>query len=138
MHLPQLHYIKSFSLNRVWIPMNHKTSQILQLASLKVQNQKLSETPKEFPGGFFFSSPLYYSTKSLYNPLFFFFFWVSGSNHRDISTCALLHSIGSDLTRMKVRSDTNHNGSIRSEQTISKGRDTPTSRAEASSVMNFL
>ncbi|PON50659.1 Winged helix-turn-helix DNA-binding domain containing protein [Parasponia andersonii] len=54
-----------------------------------------------------------------------------GSKHRDISTCGLLHSIGSDLTRMKVRSDTNQNGSIRSEQTISKGPgNTPTSRAE--------
>ncbi|XP_062110672.1 meiosis-specific protein ASY1 [Humulus lupulus] len=57
-----------------------------------------------------------------------------GSNHRDISTCGLLHSIGSDLTRMKVRSDTNQNGSTRSEQTISKGKEpgnTPISRAEA-------
>ncbi|XP_060970804.1 meiosis-specific protein ASY1 isoform X1 [Cannabis sativa] len=53
---------------------------------------------------------------------------------RDISTCGLLHSIGSDLTRMKVRSDTNQNDSTRSEQTISKGKEpgnTPLSRAEA-------
>ncbi|GMJ13287.1 ASYNAPTIC 1 [Hibiscus trionum] len=41
-----------------------------------------------------------------------------GSNLRDMSTCGALHSIGSDLTRMRGRSDTNQ-----SEQTISKTRD---------------
>ncbi|XVE85318.1 hypothetical protein DITRI_Ditri17bG0082100 [Diplodiscus trichospermus] len=57
----------------------------------------------------------------------------TGSNHRDMSTCGVVQSIGSDLTRMKGRSDINQNGSIRSEQTISKTRDngnTPISRAE--------
>ncbi|XVF02754.1 hypothetical protein REPUB_Repub04eG0201100 [Reevesia pubescens] len=57
----------------------------------------------------------------------------TGSNHRDMSTCGVLQSIGSDLTRMRGRSDINQNGSIRSEQTISKTRDhgnTPISRAE--------
>uniref|UniRef100_A0A2N9H7Q6 HORMA domain-containing protein n=1 Tax=Fagus sylvatica TaxID=28930 RepID=A0A2N9H7Q6_FAGSY len=56
-----------------------------------------------------------------------------GSNHKDMSTCGALHSIGSDLTRMKMRSDLNQNGSIRSEQTISKTKEhgnTPTSRVE--------
>ncbi|OMO88168.1 hypothetical protein COLO4_20398 [Corchorus olitorius] len=57
----------------------------------------------------------------------------TGSNLRDLSTCGVLHSIGSDLTRTRGRSDINQNGSIRSEQTISKGRDhgnTPMSKAE--------
>ncbi|XP_050206584.1 meiosis-specific protein ASY1 [Mercurialis annua] len=49
---------------------------------------------------------------------------------RDTSTCGVLHSIGSDLTRMKIRSDINNNASIRSEQTISKTGNTPTSKAE--------
>ncbi|XP_020538966.1 meiosis-specific protein ASY1 [Jatropha curcas] len=56
-----------------------------------------------------------------------------GNDYRDASTCGVLHSIGSDLTRMRVRSDINHNGSIRSEQTISRTKEngnTPTSRAE--------
>ncbi|GMN49238.1 hypothetical protein TIFTF001_018396 [Ficus carica] len=60
-----------------------------------------------------------------------------GSNHRDFSTCGLLHSIGSDLTRMKVRSDLDQNGSM---QTVSKGKvpgNTPTSRAQASAVKSF-
>ncbi|OMO60487.1 DNA-binding HORMA [Corchorus capsularis] len=57
----------------------------------------------------------------------------TGSNLRDLSTCGVLHSIGSDLTRTRGRSDMNQNGSIRSEQTISKGSDhgnTPMSKAE--------
>ncbi|KAJ0096134.1 hypothetical protein Patl1_16938 [Pistacia atlantica] len=58
-----------------------------------------------------------------------------GSKHIDTSTCGALHSIGSDLTRTRGRSEIQQNGSIRSEQTISKGRElalgnTPTSRAE--------
>ncbi|KAJ4710847.1 HORMA domain-containing protein 1 [Melia azedarach] len=56
-----------------------------------------------------------------------------GSNHMDMSTCGVLHSIGSDLTRTRGRSDIHQNGSIRSEQTISKAKElgnTPTSRAE--------
>ncbi|KAK8655583.1 hypothetical protein V6N13_108157 [Hibiscus sabdariffa] len=40
------------------------------------------------------------------------------SNLRDMSTCGALHSIGSDLTRMRGRSDMNQ-----SEQTVSKTRD---------------
>ncbi|OWM89762.1 hypothetical protein CDL15_Pgr024510 [Punica granatum] len=54
-------------------------------------------------------------------------------NNQDMSTCGALHSIGSDLTRMRVRSDVNPNISIQSEQTISRtnGREnTPTSRAK--------
>ncbi|KAM7250677.1 hypothetical protein ACFE04_022560 [Oxalis oulophora] len=55
-------------------------------------------------------------------------------NLRDTSTCGGLHSIGSDLTRMKLRSGLhNQSGSIRSEQTASRTRgqgDTPTSMAE--------
>jgi hypothetical protein len=56
-----------------------------------------------------------------------------GSNRRDTSTYGVLHSIGSDLTRMRGRSDTYQNGSIRTDQTISKTQahgNTPTSRAE--------
>ncbi|XP_031252982.1 meiosis-specific protein ASY1-like, partial [Pistacia vera] len=58
-----------------------------------------------------------------------------GSKHIDTSTCGALHSIGSDLTRTRGRTEIQQNGSIRSEQTISKGRElalgnTPTSRAE--------
>ncbi|XP_024019162.1 meiosis-specific protein ASY1 [Morus notabilis] len=48
-----------------------------------------------------------------------------GSNHRDFSTCGLLHSIGSDLTRMKVRSDFDQ---ISKEK--EPGNTTPTSRAQ--------
>ncbi|XP_062156977.1 meiosis-specific protein ASY1 [Alnus glutinosa] len=51
------------------------------------------------------------------------------SNYNDMSTCGALRSIGSDLTRMKVRSDMNQNGSIRSDKTKELGN-TPTSRAE--------
>ncbi|XP_047319001.1 meiosis-specific protein ASY1 [Impatiens glandulifera] len=57
----------------------------------------------------------------------------AGSNLRDISTCGALRSIGSDVTRTKERSDLHQNGSTRSEQTISKGRErgnTPITRVE--------
>ena len=57
-----------------------------------------------------------------------------------MSTCGALHSIGSDLTRMKVRSEINQNGSIRSEQTISKTKEpgnTPTSRVEVMQKRNI-
>ncbi|OVA17498.1 DNA-binding HORMA [Macleaya cordata] len=60
-------------------------------------------------------------------------FLTAGSHHKDMSTCGGLHSIGSDLTRTRGRSDTHQNGSIRSEQTTSKNRElgnTPISRAE--------
>ncbi|KAG6783136.1 hypothetical protein POTOM_012573 [Populus tomentosa] len=56
-----------------------------------------------------------------------------GNDYKDGSTCGVLHSIGSDLTRMVIRSEMNQNGSARCEQTISKTGDhgyTPTSRAE--------
>ncbi|VVA20018.1 PREDICTED: HORMA [Prunus dulcis] len=56
-----------------------------------------------------------------------------GSNYRDTSTCGALHSIGSDLTRMRIRSNGHQNSPMRSEQTISKTKDhanTPTSRAQ--------
>ena len=70
------------------------------------------------------------------------FLCLLGSNDRDMSTCGVLHSIGSDLTRMRGRSDINQNGSIRSEQTISKIKDngnTPISRAEVSAKLkSFL
>ncbi|KAF8040896.1 hypothetical protein BT93_B2961 [Corymbia citriodora subsp. variegata] len=57
-----------------------------------------------------------------------------GNHHPDMSTCGILHSIGSDLTRMKVRSNLNLDVSIQSAQTISgmKGNEnTPTSRAKS-------
>ena len=69
------------------------------------------------------------------------FLCLLGSNHRDMSTCGAFHSIGSDLTRMRGRSDINQNGSIRSEQTISKTRDngnTPISMAEVSAKLKSL
>ncbi|KAI4343389.1 hypothetical protein L6164_010742 [Bauhinia variegata] len=59
------------------------------------------------------------------------------SNYRDASTCRVLRSIGSDLTRMRVRSDTNQTDSIRSGQTTAKAKEsgnTPTSRVEASFI----
>ncbi|XP_059447884.1 meiosis-specific protein ASY1 isoform X2 [Corylus avellana] len=55
------------------------------------------------------------------------------NNYNDMSTCGALRSIGSDLTRMRVRSDVNQNGPIRSNNTISKTKEhgnTPTSRAQ--------
>lgn len=65
---------------------------------------------------------------------------LSGNNHRDNSTCGVLHSIGSDLTRMRVRSDINQNESSMSEQTISRTKEvgnTPTSRAEVSFLSDY-
>ncbi|KAF5191838.1 Meiosis-specific protein asy1 [Thalictrum thalictroides] len=56
-----------------------------------------------------------------------------GSNHKDTSTCGGFHSIGSDLTRTRGRSDVQQNGSIRSEQTTGKKREpgnTPMSKLE--------
>ncbi|KAM0946583.1 putative HORMA domain-containing protein [Dioscorea sansibarensis] len=47
-------------------------------------------------------------------------------NTKDVSTCGVLHSIGSDLTRTRGRSETYQNGSVRSGQTAH----TPTSNAE--------
>ncbi|KAJ7010051.1 meiosis-specific protein ASY1-like isoform X5 [Populus alba x Populus x berolinensis] len=65
------------------------------------------------------------------------------NDYKDGSTCGVLHSFGSDLTRMKIRSEINQNGSTRSEQIISKTRNhgnTPTSGAEpvASSRESFF
>ncbi|GFZ21143.1 DNA-binding HORMA family protein [Actinidia rufa] len=52
-------------------------------------------------------------------------------NHNDMSTCGVLQSIGSDLTRTRGRSEAHQNGSIRSEQTASRTHgNTPISRAE--------
>ncbi|XP_004502295.1 meiosis-specific protein ASY1 [Cicer arietinum] len=58
---------------------------------------------------------------------------INGSN-RDVSTCGALHSIGSDLTRMKVTSDTN-NTETWSGPKMLKAKEpgsTPTSRPVAS------
>ncbi|KAI8017763.1 putative LRR receptor-like serine/threonine-protein kinase [Camellia lanceoleosa] len=55
--------------------------------------------------------------------------------NRDMSTCGMLHSIGSDLTHTWGKSETHQNGSIRSMQNRLRARDygnTPTSRAEVS------
>ncbi|KAI8005683.1 Meiosis-specific protein ASY1 [Camellia lanceoleosa] len=43
--------------------------------------------------------------------------------NRDMSTCGMLHSIGSDLTSTRGRSETHQNGSLRSEQNGSRARD---------------
>ncbi|XP_068328010.1 meiosis-specific protein ASY1-like [Pyrus communis] len=60
-------------------------------------------------------------------------FHTKGSNIRDTSTCGVLHSIGSDLTRMRIKSNGPHYSPMRSEQTTSKTKEhpnTPTSRAQ--------
>ncbi|KHN24067.1 HORMA domain-containing protein 1 [Glycine soja] len=44
-------------------------------------------------------------------------FHLNGSNY-DVSTCGVLHSIGSDLTRMKVTSETNYSDSGSGQKTI--------------------
>ncbi|KAL6570872.1 HORMA domain [Orobanche gracilis] len=49
----------------------------------------------------------------------------TGNTHKDLSTCGGLHSIGSDITRARGRSDSYINGST---------RNTPTSRAEQPAV----
>ncbi|XP_004310076.1 PREDICTED: HORMA domain-containing protein 1-like [Fragaria vesca subsp. vesca] len=60
-------------------------------------------------------------------------FYPVASNYRDTSTCGVLHSIGSDLTRMKIRANSNECSPMRSEQTTSMRKEhgnTPTSRAQ--------
>ncbi|CAL0328621.1 unnamed protein product [Lupinus luteus] len=57
-------------------------------------------------------------------------FRINGSNY-DLSTYGALHSIGSDLTRMKVTSETNYTDSMKSGQKVLKAKDngnTPTSK----------
>ncbi|KAE9617359.1 putative HORMA domain, winged helix-turn-helix DNA-binding domain-containing protein [Lupinus albus] len=61
-------------------------------------------------------------------------FPINGSNY-DASTCGVLHSIGSDLTRMKVTSETNYTDSMKSGQKLFKAKhtgNTPTSKPVAS------
>ncbi|KAL8037940.1 hypothetical protein ABFS82_11G071200 [Erythranthe guttata] len=67
----------------------------------------------------------------------------AGNKNRDLSTCGGLHSIGSDITRTRGRSDAYINGSTRTEQGVTKKREhggnTPTSRAEpATSRESFV
>ncbi|KAK9934507.1 hypothetical protein M0R45_021648 [Rubus argutus] len=55
------------------------------------------------------------------------------SDRRDTSTCGVLHSIGSDFTRMRIRANSNEQSPMRSEQTTSKTKEhgnTPTSRVQ--------
>ncbi|KAL3338555.1 hypothetical protein AABB24_027603 [Solanum stoloniferum] len=57
----------------------------------------------------------------------------SANNFRDLSTCGALHSIGSDLTRTRGKGDAYQNGSVMSDQTVSKRKEhdnTPSSKAE--------
>ncbi|XP_024989769.1 meiosis-specific protein ASY1, partial [Cynara cardunculus var. scolymus] len=58
----------------------------------------------------------------------------AGTNRRDTSTFGALHSIGSDLTRTRGRSDLHQNGSNTSDPTVSKlrenGHNTPTSNTQ--------
>ncbi|KAK6160403.1 hypothetical protein DH2020_003784 [Rehmannia glutinosa] len=68
---------------------------------------------------------------------------IAGNKHKDLSTCGGLHSIGSDITRTKGRSDAFINGSTRTEQGVARKREnggnTPTSRAEpAASRESFV
>ncbi|KAL3835691.1 hypothetical protein ACJIZ3_010427 [Penstemon smallii] len=57
-----------------------------------------------------------------------------GNKHKDLSTCGGLHSIGSDITRTRGKSDLYLNNSTRSEHDLAgkkeHGGNTPTSRAE--------
>lgn len=67
----------------------------------------------------------------------------AGNKYRDLSTCGGLHSIGSDITRTRGRSDAYMNGSTRTEHGLAKKTDragnTPTSRAEpAASRESFV
>ncbi|KAL7135088.1 hypothetical protein ABFS83_11G069800 [Erythranthe nasuta] len=67
----------------------------------------------------------------------------AGNKNKDLSTCGGLHSIGSDITRTRGRSDAYINGSTRTEQGVTKKREhggnTPTSRAEpATSRESFV
>lgn len=55
------------------------------------------------------------------------------NSHRDLSTCGVLHSFGSDFSGTRAKSDACQNGSDRSDKTISKrkeGEETPMSMAE--------
>ncbi|KAG8365887.1 hypothetical protein BUALT_Bualt17G0018700 [Buddleja alternifolia] len=57
----------------------------------------------------------------------------TGNKNKDLSTCGGLHSIGSDITRTRGRSDAYLNESTRTENGVGKKREhgnTPTSRAE--------
>ncbi|KAK4763647.1 hypothetical protein SAY87_013085 [Trapa incisa] len=61
----------------------------------------------------------------------------NGNHQQDMSTCGALQSIGSDLTRTRVRSDVNPNTSILSEQTTPRTNgheSTPISRAKLQPV----
>ncbi|KAL1565286.1 Meiosis-specific protein asy1 [Salvia divinorum] len=67
----------------------------------------------------------------------------AGNKYKDLSTCGGLHSIGSDITRTRGRSDANMNDSTRTENGLGRkmGRSgsTPTSRAEpAASRESFV
>ncbi|KAK9677502.1 hypothetical protein RND81_11G147400 [Saponaria officinalis] len=60
--------------------------------------------------------------------------WKNGNKKADLSTCGALQSIGSDITRMRARSESTplQNGSLRSGQSIDKAGEhphTPTSKA---------
>ncbi|KAK4413212.1 Meiosis-specific protein ASY1 [Sesamum alatum] len=68
---------------------------------------------------------------------------IAGNKNKDLSTCGGLHSIGSDITRTRGRSDAYVNDSTRTEQAIAKKREhggnTPTSRPEpAASRESFV
>ncbi|KAI7980204.1 Meiosis-specific protein ASY1 [Camellia lanceoleosa] len=58
---------------------------------------------------------------------------IDDRDQQDMSTCGMLHSVGSDLTSTRGGSETHQNGSLRSEQNGSRARDhgnAPTSKAE--------
>lgn len=67
--------------------------------------------------------------------------WLLDNNVRNLSTCGGLHSIGSDLTRTRGKSDAYRNGSVMSDQTVSKRKEhenTPSSKAEVGSFVDYL
>ncbi|KZV40002.1 HORMA domain-containing protein 1 [Dorcoceras hygrometricum] len=67
---------------------------------------------------------------------------IGGNNHKDMSTCGGLHSIGSDVTRTRGRSDPHQNGLSMTESGATRRKEhlqTPTSRIEpAASRESFV
>ncbi|KAG6383602.1 hypothetical protein SASPL_156637 [Salvia splendens] len=63
----------------------------------------------------------------------------AGTKYKDLSTCGGLHSIGSDITRTRGRSDANMNDSTGLGRKMGRSGSTPTSRAEpAASRESFV
>ncbi|KAH7660643.1 The spindle assembly checkpoint protein mad2 protein, partial [Dioscorea alata] len=95
---------------------------------------KAERTPKSVDADFMYMKALYHALPMDYVTVAKLHSKVNGEvnqnsirlNSKDVSTCGAFHSIGSDLTRTRGRSETYQNGSVRSGQTAH----TPTSNAE--------